>query len=262
MRVFKGADMAAMPVTPMPESVSANPPLSEPARIINTFFAPSRTFTDLRRNASWWAPFLIIAIVSLSFVYTVDQKVGFRRVAENTIQSQPKQADRMERLPAADREKAMQQQATFTKIFSYAFFLIMLIWYAIVAGVLLATLKFGASADVKFKTLFALCIYASIPALLKSLLAILSLLAGVSTDSFTFQNPVATNPGYFVDRAAHPVLGSLLTSFDIFTIWTLALAAIGITCITKVKRGTAFAVVFGWFAVLVLIGVALTAAFA
>jgi hypothetical protein len=254
--------MTAMPAPPMPDPVAETSSLSEPARIINTFFAPSKTFTDLRRNASWWAPFLIIAIVSLLFVYTVDQKVGFRKVAENQIQSQPKQADRMERMPADQREKTMKQQVTFTKIFSYTFSVTMLIWYAIVAGVLLATLKFGASADVTFKTLFALCIYASIPGLLKSLLAILSLLAGVSGDSFTFQNPVATNPGYFVDRAAHPVLGSLLTSFDIFTIWTLALAAIGITCIAKVKRGTAFAVVFGWFGLLVLIGVGFAAAFA
>jgi hypothetical protein len=254
--------MAAMPVTPMPDPVVETTSLSELARIINTFFAPTKTFTDLRRNASWWAPFLIIAIVSTLFVYTVDQKVGFRKVAENQIQAQPKQADRMERMPAEQREKAMQQQVNFTKIFSYVFPLFILIWYAIVAGVLLATLKFGASVDVKFKTLFALCIYSSVPSLLKTLLAILSLLAGVNSDSFTFQNPVATNPGYFVDRAAHPVLGSLLTSFDIFTIWTLALAAIGITCITKVKSGTAFAIVFGWFGVLVMIGVAFTAAFA
>lgn len=236
--------------------------LSEGQPLINTFFAPSKTFTDLRRNANWWVPFLIIAIVALLFVYTVDQKVGFRKVAENQIQSQSKQADRIERLPADQREKTMQQQVTFTKIFSYAFPVTMLIWFAVVAGVLLATLKFGASAEVKFKTIFALVIYSSIPGLLKSLLAILSLVAGVSGDSFTFQNPVATNPGYFIERAAHPVLGSLLTSVDIFTIWILALAAIGITCISKVKRGTAFAVVFGWYGVVVLIGVGLAAAFA
>ena len=41
----------------------------------------------------------------------------------------------------------------------------------------------------------------------------------------------------------------------------MILAAIGITCISKVKTGTAFAVVFGWFAVVVLIGVGSTAAF-
>lgn len=249
-------------ILPPPQLSQEPAPLSEGQRLIDTFFAPSKTFTDLRRNASWWVPFLIMAIVSLLFVYVVDQKVGFRKVVENQIQSQPKQADRMERMPADQREQSMQQQIKFTRIFSYAFFVFILGWYAIVSAVLLATLKFGAGADVKYKTLFALLVYASVPALLKSMLAILSLVAGVSSDGFTFQNPVATNPGYFVDRAAHPVLGSLLTSFDIFTIWTLALTAIGITCISKVKRGTAFAVVFGWFAVVVLIGVAFAAAFA
>jgi hypothetical protein len=37
-------------------------PLSEGRRLIDTFFAPRKTFTDLRRNASWWAPYLIIAV--------------------------------------------------------------------------------------------------------------------------------------------------------------------------------------------------------
>ena len=64
-------------------------PLSEAQRLVNTFVAPSKTFTDLRRSASWWAPFLIITIVSLLFIYVVDQKVGFRKVVENLIQLQP-----------------------------------------------------------------------------------------------------------------------------------------------------------------------------
>jgi Yip1 domain len=236
-------------------------PLSEGQRLSNVFFAPSITFTDLRGNASWWAPFLITAIISLSFVYVVDQKVGFRKVVENQIQSQPKQADRIESLPANQREHAIQQQVSVTRIISYSFFVLMLIWYVIVAAVLLATIKFGLGAEVKYKTLLALVVYASLPGLLKSLLSIASILAGVAGDGFTLQNPVATNPGYFVDKAAHPVLSSFLTTLDIFTFWVLALAAIGITCISKVKRGTAFAVVFGWFAFLVLVGVGFAAAF-
>jgi hypothetical protein len=57
------------------------------------------------------------------------------------------------------------------------------------------------------------------------------------------------------------VLYSLLTKLDIFSIWTMVLTAIGITCISKVKTGTAFAVVFGWFIFLTLVGVGFTAAF-
>jgi hypothetical protein len=236
-------------------------PLSEGQRLADVFFAPSKTFTDLRRNASWWAPFLIMAIVSMLFVYVVDQKVGFRKVAENQIKSQPKQADRMEQMPAAQREKVMQQQVSVTRIISYGFVVVLLLWFVIVAAVLLATIKFGVGAEVKFKALFALIIYASLPGLLKSVLAIVSILAGVSSDGFTFQNPVATNPGYFIDPTASPVLYSLLTKLDIFTIWTLVLTAIGITCISKVKSGTAYAVVFGWFIFLTLAGVGITAAF-
>jgi hypothetical protein len=246
--------------TQSPQLLQGPAPLSELQRLVDTFIAPSKAFTDLRRSASWWAPYLIIAIVGLLFVYVVDQKVGFRKVSENLIQLQPKQADRIDRLPADQRERVMQQQATITRIISYAVPVIALGVYAVFAAVLLATLKFGASAEVKYKALFALVVYSRLPEVLMSLLATLSLLAGVSGDAFNIQNPVATNPGYFIGPDGSPVLRALLTPLDVFTIWTLVLTAIGITCISKVKRGTAFAVVFGWFAVVVLVRVALAAA--
>jgi len=237
-------------------------PLSEGARLINVFIAPSKTFTDLKRSAAWWAPFLITAIVSIAFVYVADQKVGFRKIVENQLRAQPKQAEQLERMDPDQREKNMTGRTIGTKWISYGFFVLILGWHALVAGVLLATLKFGFSSDVKFKTLFALVIYAGLPGLIKVLLAMLALLAGVASDGFTFQNPVATNPGYFLDPAANPMLYALLTSFDVFTIWTLVIGAIGLTCVTKIKSGTAYAIVFGWFAVLVLIGTGVAAAFA
>jgi hypothetical protein len=167
----------------------------------------------------------------------------------------------LEQLPPDQREAQMRGRTVGTKWISYLFFLFILALHAIVAGLLFATLKFGLSADVKYKTVFAVVMFASLPGLLKALLASLSLVAGASADSFTFQNPIATNPGYFVDPVAHPILYSFLTSFDVFTIWTLVLTAIGLTCITKVKSGTAYAVVFGWLAVAILMGVGAAAIF-
>ena len=190
----------------------------------------------------------------------VEQKVGFRKVVENLIQLQPKQAEKIDNLPAGQRQQVMQQQATVTKIISYCVPMIALIIYAVFAAVLFATLKFGASADLKYKTLFALIVYTRLPQLLATILAILSLVAGVSGDGFNLQNPVATNPGYFIGPDGSAVLRSLLTPMDIFNFWSLILTAIGISCISKVKRGTAFAVVFGWFALIVLVRVAITAA--
>src|SRR5208282_6874920 len=91
--------MAAAPLPPQSPAAPEPASLSEGARLIDTFIAPSKTFTDLRRNASWWAPFLLMCLVSLLFSYVVDQKVGFGKVVENLIQLQPKQADRLDRMP-------------------------------------------------------------------------------------------------------------------------------------------------------------------
>jgi hypothetical protein len=259
--------MASNPSVPSPQQLSQVPspppqepaPLSEGQRLVNTFFAPSKTFTDLRRNASWWGPYLLVVIVSFLFCYTVDQKVGFRKVAENLLQQSPKRAEQVESLPPDQRERSMRQQTIGTKYFSYGIPVVALVIYAIIAGVLFATIKFGANADVKFKTMFALVVYTRLPELFRALLAALSILAGVSTDAFNIRNPLAVNPGYFIDTTGSATLRTLLSSFDVITFWVLILLSIGITCIAKVKRGTAFAIVFGWYAFAMLCFVALTA---
>ncbi len=165
----------------------------------------------------------------------------------------PKAAERMERMPADQRAKVMDQQEKVTRYLSYGFFLFILIWNVIIAAILLATFKFGASADVSFKTSLAIIMYASLPSVLKSLLGIISVAAGASADSFTFQNPVATNPGYFLSVADNPFLYRLASSLDIIMIWILALTAIGFSSVSKVKRSTAMMIVFGWYVVFVLI---------
>jgi Yip1-like protein len=247
--------VAAPPPTPEPA------PMSEGARLVNTFIAPSKTFTDLRRSAAWWGPFLVLALVSWIFIYVVDKQVGFRKVAENQLQMSPKQADRMDRLPADQRAKAMNQQVTGTKYFSWAFPLLINIWYVVIAGVLYGTFKLAASAELKFKHSFSIVMYSLLPQVIKTFLAVLTLFVGASADSFTFQNPVATNPGYFLNRTDGAFLWGLASSIDIVVIWTLILASLGFSYVGRVKRYTAMVVVFGWYAFVVLVGSGIGAAF-
>ncbi len=254
-KIVGGGD--APEVVPAPEPA----PLSEGARIINTFVAPSKTFTDLQRNASWWGPWLLISVAALAFFFVVGQKIGFRKVAENQIQASPKATERMDRLPADQRDQALQRQAKGTQYFTYGYPLVILIFNLVIGAVLYATFRFVAGADVDFKATFAIVMYAGLPGVLKLLLAIVSITAGTSPDTFSLDNPVATNPGYFLSAADSPMLHRLASSLDIFLIWTLALTAIGFTCVSKVKRGTAFGIVFGWWIVVTLAGAAIAAAF-
>jgi tetrahydromethanopterin S-methyltransferase subunit B len=249
--------MAAMPLPPASDPVVEASSLSEPTRILNTFIAPRKTFTDLRRNASFWGPLLLMVVFSVAFVYIGGEKVGFKKIMENQMRAQPRQQAQMDSLPADQREQHLEQGAKITRNVSYGFWAIQLIIFAVIAAALFATFKFAAGADITFKVAFAVVMYAGLPGLLRVLLAVLSLVTGASPDSFTFQNPVATNPGYFLNPSDSTFLYSLASSLDIFLIWTLFLTALGFTCVSKVKMGTACAIVFGWWALFSLLGAGL-----
>jgi hypothetical protein len=228
-------------------------PLTEVERLVDTFVAPSKTFTDIRHNASWWVPWLLMSVFGLAMVFTVDKKLGLDTAYENQLRQSPKQMDKIDQMSADQKAKAIQIGTTITKYFAYGSPLLTVIFVGIIAAVLMATFKFGLGADVKFSQSLAISMYAFLPSIIKSLIAIAVIAAG-GAEGFTFQNPVASNLGGLVDANSSHFLYSILSSIDIFNIWILVLTGIGYSCITRVKRGTCMVVVFGWWAVMSLIG--------
>jgi hypothetical protein len=249
----------AAPAAPAPDS--GQPGLSQGARIINIFFAPSKTFTDLKRSAAWGAPFLVMAVFSYAFVGVVAKKVGFEQVTQNQIRMNPKASERLEQLPADQRARQMGIQVAVTRGISYGFPILNLVVLTLIAAVAMATLNFGAGAEIPFKQSLAVVMYANMVGIVKVALAIVSLLAGADPEGFTFQNPVATNLGYFVDPVNSRVLYSAASAVDVIVIWVLVLAGIGFARISKLKTATTMSVVFGWYILLTLIGVGFAAAF-
>jgi len=252
----KGEPMSSAATAPPLEQ----PPLSEVERVVDTFVAPRKTFTDIRRSASWWLPFVLMAISSFALVYVVDQKLGMEKVVENQMALSPKQAAKLDQLPPDQRASQMEGIVKLNRIIAYAYPVLALIFAVIIAAVLLATFNFGFGAELKFKQCLAVTLYSWLPGILKALIAILAVSIG-GAEGFTFQNPVASNLSALVDPSSH-FLYAVATSLDLFTIWTLVLAGIGYSCLTKVKLGTCMAVVFGWWAVVVLGGAGIGAVFA
>lgn len=242
--------MAAAPVIPAsPIPPPAPEALSQGARIVDTFIAPSKTFTDLRRSAQWWAPFLLITILGWGLVYVAEQKIGLQKIVENGLQARPK-------AEAAYEKATPEQRAAQIKISGVAYYVIipafLLIIWVIMAGLQFGTLKVVANADISYGKTFAVLVYAALPLVLKNVLAIASLLAGVNPDGFNLSNPLATNPAYFMNPADHPFFYFIGTQLDAFLLWTLVLTAIGFATTGKAKIGTAFAIVIGWWAVITL----------
>jgi hypothetical protein len=238
--------MAAAPLPPMSAPASEPAPLSEGARIINTFIAPSKTFTDLRRNASWWGPWLLISIFALIFIYSMDQKIGFEQINRNEI-AHSSRADQFDKLSPDDQAKQLRISNAFVRYLSYGIPVMILLYLAIVTVVLWATFKFATGADLSFKTAYAIIFYAGLPGIIGSILGAISMFAGVDPEGFNVNNPVATNPAYFMDRAGNKFLYGMASSLDVLVIWSIVLMGIGFSCNSKVKRSTAIAIIAGWY---------------
>jgi hypothetical protein len=251
--------MAALPITPMPTPPPEAPPLSEGARIVNTFIAPSKTFTDLRRNASWWAPWLLISVFSLAFVFVMSKQIGFEQISKNSI-AQSSRAEQFEKLPADQQAKQIQLSAAFARYISYAIPVVNLIVFVVIAAVLMAAFNFAAGASVPFKTSMAIVIYGSLPGIIGAVLGIASMFAGVDPAGFNAQNPVATNPAYFMDPAGNKFLYGMASALDVFIIWNLVLMGIGFACNSKVKRTTSIAIVVGLYLLYKLLGAGIAGA--
>jgi Yip1 domain len=233
--------------------------LSQVERVVDTFVAPSKTFTDILRSTSWWLPFVLLVVVSFGATVVVDKQVGFERVAENQIHQNPKQEEKMAGMTDVQKATQMRGMGVGYRYSSYGAFVFILIFVAIGAGLYMASFNFGLGAQTTYSQMFAVWMYASLPRLLTALLSIVTLLFGNSPEGYDMRNPVGTNLAYFMPDAS-PVVKTILSFFDVIGLWQLALLVIGTAIVAKVSKGKAAAVVVGWWLVGLIVSVGIAVA--
>ena len=242
-------------------AANAAPGLSQMERIIDTFTAPSKTFTDIKAgHRSWWLPFIIYIVLGYAFFGAVNSKIGMQQVAENQIKLSPKNEERMASLTPEQRDAQMKISVGFTKGIFLASPAFLLLMGAVISLVLWGTINFGFGGKAKFGSIFAVWMYGMLPSLIKTILGIVVIYAGTAPESFNIKNYAPTNLGAFLSPSdTNAALYSLATSIDIVTIWSLVLVGIGTAIVAGVKRSSGYMAAFGWWVIVVLLGVGLAA---
>jgi hypothetical protein len=226
-------------------------PLSQVERVVDTFVAPSKTFLDVLRSTSWWMPFVIGIVVSYTLTFAVSSKVGWSQLVDNEIHAKPSTEAR---LADATPEQVAMQHKVMQYSFQAAFFgapvfsIVALLFYSVI---LWPTINFAFGGTATYPRVFAVANYAFLPAAIKAVISALVLLFGGVAENFTVENMLGTSPGYFIETPG--ALKTFLTSFDIFTLWTLVLLSLGLSIVAKTKRSSGFIVVFGWWLLIVLV---------
>jgi hypothetical protein len=254
--------MSEEPLSPVygpgeaPGLVQETPGLTQVERITNTFVAPSKTFIDIRdKSRSWWAPYLLSKLFAYLFFALVTAKVGWHQVAENVISSDAKAQERLAQAPPGAREQAVHIAALFTEVSVWGTAALALLAPLIASLVLWGSINFLFGGKSKFSEVFCVWMYAWLPGIFKMILGSIMVFLN-APDSFNIKNFAPTNIGAFLPADTNKFLMVIATKLDITDLWGLALLSIGLATVARVKRSSGYIVVFGWWAILLLVALA------
>jgi hypothetical protein len=215
------------------------------SRIIGVFFEPKKTFEDVVQRPSFLVPLLLIVAMALVYTTMLSQRIGFERVVRQQVQNN----EQFQQLPADQREQGIQRGVKIASVIGYVFSTIGPPLYCLIAAGVLLGITAVMGAGLKFKQIFAIMAYSGMPGIL-SMLLVLVVMFLKSPDEFNIQNPLAFNPGAFLDPLqTSKFVYSLASSIDLFSFWAIGLIAIGLKAGAGKKLsfgGALFAVVLPW----------------
>lgn len=218
-------------------TVPPPPAVPEPApekssgfgRLIGVLFSPDQTFASIARRPDWVVPLVLYILFGIVGAIVFAQKADFVSASRAQMEERHMSQDQMDR--------ALKIQASIAKVFTYASPIFTLIFFLAAAAILMLAYRV-MGGEGEFLHYFSVFLYAWVPRFLQSciLTGVMAARAG-TTDVQLIPILVRSNLGFLADLKTQPVLFSLLSSLDIFTIWSIVLMIIGFAHVSKMSKG-------------------------
>jgi len=168
-------------------------------RLLNVFVAPAQTFTAVRRNRSWWLPFLITVFCTYTFSAVAVSKVGFHQLVVNTMKDDPVTASQLSEMSPEQQASSLGMMETEMKVGMISTPLLVLLYNVGYALLLLVFINVLLDGKADFHGLFAMLLYADLIQNVKPIMSMALLFVSKDPSDFSMQNPVATNAAFFLD---------------------------------------------------------------
>ena len=229
---------------------SEPPQMSESGRMGGVFWDPKPVFRGLAARPRWLVPLVLITLVSVIWIATFSQVVGWETVLRQAFEQNP----RLQEIPAEQQARIMEQQVKVAGVTGFPGGLLgPAVIVLLVAALLMVVFRVVAGPPMRFGVSLGFVSYAWLPFVLYQLIALAAMLAGNPAD-FNLQNPVPFNPGWFLNPLETPAwLVALASAFDLFVFWVMALLALAFSVAGhRLGFGQAFAIIFFTWLPLVL----------
>jgi hypothetical protein len=209
-------------------------------------------------------PLLLIIAATVAFYVVYGQHIGWQTFVQDMMDNNARMQQQMQSLSPEQRAQSLAVQQKIYPIMYYVGPIFGLpLMYIVSSAILLGIASGMMSAGVRFKQIFAIECYAGLVGIVSKLLGIVVMFLK-NPDQFNLMNPLAFNPGAFMDqKTASKFIYTLATGLDLFVIWTLILTAVGLKAAAGKRlstAGTATAVILP-YVVLLLLGATIAGAF-
>jgi len=218
-------------------------------RIAGVLFAPAETFADIVRRPDFIAPLLLFTALGYLATIAIAPRVDYTSIKEAQM-AQIEQSGR--KLTDSDRQQMERFMVASTKVAMWLNPLFMILAYAIFAGVFWFAFRL-MGGEGNYAEAFSVTLYAWVPMVIYTLISAVVILARGSFDPVTAATLVKSNPAFLADQQAQPVLFSLLSSFDLFSLWTLFLFTIGFAAASRLSRSMSAGIVLTLWIMMVLV---------
>lgn len=252
MTIESAGTSPAQPVGPAPTAAKLN----SFQRIVGVFFTPTETFEDIARKPDFLVPIIILVLITFVSTIVVIPHLDFDAVVAQQTEMMKKQNPNM---TDADMERVGRMTRTFGKMAGYVSPLLILIGLLVIAVVLWGAVRLmGGQGD--FGQALSTTIYAWFPRmLLGGIIGMVIVMMRGMVDPTQMAAVVKTSPAFLVDMKEQPILFALLSSLDIFVIWTCILLTIGFSVLSKLSRAKTATIIFSLWFVTILFKVGMAA---
>ncbi len=233
--------------TPAPET---RPPINHFGRMIGAIVSPKKTFGEIAQRPSWLVPMALMVLLGIGVGALLNTRMNWG----SYIRQKAEENTRFAQLSEDQKDSALAMQIKLAPYFSYVFGVLLTPLSVLFLGLIYwGAFNLFSGGGLKFGQCFGISTHAFLPTVIGSVLALVT----IPLKAYGEIDPehlLATNVAALLGDNSPKWLISLGSSLDVLWIWVLALFAIGFTAANpkKVKPGTAFAIVFGLWAVWVI----------
>lgn len=229
-------------------------PSSQLTRVGKLFYAPGELGQDIRRNRSWWLPYLITILLVYGLSIAAARRVGFEQLTFNIMRAEGI-SDPLNSDPAGTNQVGANFRNTVTvlQVSTYAAPLVILIYNTVYALALQMAFRLLAGVKANFNLIFTILVYCDLIQDVRTILSTIVLYLDTEPNNYNLQNPVGTNFGYFFKVGYAPWVRVIFEAADIVTIWYLLVIAFGCAVALNVDKKMSYSLVFGLWLMVVTV---------